>query len=345
MFLGKIKFKGGEGTKLRIKGNDLGRQMLTESNANGRLNSNSTYDKAPIKLPNGTERLPLGRNAPRIYEGETISHSNSNDISYIKPFIPFAKNSSGNISIMIYNAQGKEGDIIINCGYTKVFTNMGEEDNSTWRYIQNIAGFLSRPEAHMIYDDGETAKNYRPNGINFPINYYNLYTNLKTSFGRGELDIVYMIDSTGSMSSWISGVKDKCKEILNKLNENDKVKNYDIQFGGVFYRDPVDSTSDIHEYQPLGSVNELKSKMMSIEAKGGGDEPEDWVGGYEIALNNMNRRKDSIKIIIHIADAGANTLRFSDCDTKHNDYKYESGLINAIKSCENKKINIIGYQI
>ena len=58
-------------------------------------------------------------------------------------------------------------------------------------------------------------------------------------------------------------------------------KNYDIQFGGVFYRDPVDESSDIHEYQPLGSVYSLKNKMSSIIAKGGGDAPEDWVGGYE----------------------------------------------------------------
>ena len=121
--------------------------------------------------------LPLGRNVPQIYEGENISHANSNNNEDIKPFIPFAKNTSGNICIMIYGTQGKEGDIIIDCGYTKVFINMSTEDIATWRYIQNLAGFLARPEAHMIYDDGETAKNYRPNGVNFKINYSNLYKN------------------------------------------------------------------------------------------------------------------------------------------------------------------------
>ena len=72
---------------------------------------------------------------------------------------------------MLYCTEGKEGDIIIDCGYTKTFINMSTKDIATWRYVQNIAGFLARPEAHMIYDDGETAKNYRPNGINFKINY------------------------------------------------------------------------------------------------------------------------------------------------------------------------------
>jgi hypothetical protein len=190
-----------------------------------------------MRLSNGTERMPLGRNVPQIYEGETISHSNSNNIEDIKPFIPFAKNSSGNICIMIYSTQGKEGDIIIDCGYKKVFINMSTEDIATWRYVQNIAGFLARPEAHMIYDDGETAKNYRPKAVKFKIDKTNLYTKLKHHyiFGPGELDIVYMIDSTGSMGDWINGVKDKCKEISDKLNENEILKNYDIKFGGVFY--------------------------------------------------------------------------------------------------------------
>ena len=348
IFLEKIRFKGDkEQTNLRIVGNDKGTQILTGYNANGNLSMNSIYDTATLKLPNGTERMPLGRNVPQIYEGETISHSNSNKKEDILPFIPFAKNSSGNFCIMIYCTQGKEGDIIIDCGYTKAFINMSTEDISTWRYIQNIAGFLSRPEAHMNYDDGETAKNYRPNGINFKINYLNLYTKFQSySYSvTGKLDIVYMIDSTGSMSNWIEGVKNKCEEISRNLKVN--IKNFDMKFGGVFYRDPIDVPSDENEHQPLGSVENLKAKMVSISATGGGDIPEDWVGGYRLALDKvlMKWRKNSIKIIIHIADAGAHSLRFSDGDTKHNNPEHEIGLVNLIKKCANENINIFGYQI
>ena len=349
MFLEKIRFKGDiKQTKLRITGNDLGTKILRGVDANGNLDSNSIYDTSTMRLSNGTERMPLGRNVPQIYEGETISHSNSNNNDDIKPFIPFAKDSSGNICIMIYSTQGKEGDIIIDCGYTKVFINMSTEDIATWRYVQNIAGFLARPEAHMIYDDGETAKNYRPKGVKFTIDKTNLYTKLKKHyiFGTGELDIVYMIDSTGSMSHWINGVKDKCKEISDKLKEDEILKNYDIKFGGVFYRDPVDCDYDEHEYQPLGTVDELKDGMTTISASGGGDLPEDWVGAYDIVLDeNMNWRENSLKIIIHIADAGAHTVRFTEGDYKHNLYKYEIGLVNNIKKCAEKNINIFGYQI
>ena len=58
--------------------------------------------------------------------------------------------------------------------------------------------------------------------------------NLKKNYGGGKLDIVYMIDSTGPLSWWIKGDKEKCEEILDKLNENEKLKKYDIKFGGFF---------------------------------------------------------------------------------------------------------------
>ena len=60
------------------------------------------------------------------------------------------------------------------------------------------------------------------------------------------------------------------------------------------------------------------------------------IGAYEIALTEMNWRKDSIKIIIHIADAGAYHFRFSDEDKKYNDDKYEIDLVNS-----NKNVQII----
>ena len=59
----------------------------------------------------------------------------------------------------------------------------------------------------------------------------------------------------------------------------------------------------------------------------------------------MKLREDSLKIIIHIADAGAHTLRFTEDDYKHDLKKYEIGLVNNIRKCAQKNINIFGYQI
>ena len=54
--------------------------------------------------------------------------------------------------------------------------------------------------------------------------------------------------------------------------------------------------------------------MKNIKAYGGGDCPEDWVGAYNILLNEIKWRKDSKKLVFHLADAGAHGLEFSEND-------------------------------
>ncbi len=258
MFLEKIRFnRGTESTNLILTGNDPGQKILVGKNVNGNLTSNSIYDTGTIKLPNGTERLPIGRNVPQIFEGDTISHNNSNNNEDIKPFIPFAKNSSGNICIMIYSTQGKEGDIIIDCGYTKMFTKMSEGDIATWRYIENITGFLSRSEAHMIYDDGETAKNYRPNGVNFNINYFNLYTKLQkyngylVSNSSKEMFSILILDVSGSMENYYNDLIDMANKIIENQTKNPINEGILIFFGSyektiINKKYRILSTSDIN---------------------------------------------------------------------------------------------------
>ena len=60
----------------------------------------------------------------------------------IYPFIPFAKDSEGGISIMIYYGRQNYGDIVIDCGFTKCFIEMEEE--GTFRYIRNLSALISR---------------------------------------------------------------------------------------------------------------------------------------------------------------------------------------------------------
>ena len=52
--------------------------------------------------------------------------------------------------------------------------------------------------------------------------------------------------------------------MLRNIHENEILKNYDINFGGVFYRDLIDCEED--EYISLGSVDDLKKGMAYVEA-------------------------------------------------------------------------------
>ena len=124
-----------------------------------------------------------------------------------------------------------------------------------------------------------------------------------------DVDIVYLIDGTGSMRPEITAAKENVIKIFNQLTKN--YKDYNFRFGSVFYRDQIDEPSDKNDcFQFTDKMEDLKEKIGTVRAYGGGDGPEDWVGGYEMALNNMKWR-NGIKLIIHIADAGAHGKEFS----------------------------------
>ena len=90
----------------------------------------------------------------------------------------------------------------------------------------------------------------------------------------------------------------------------------------------------------------MKKGMDYVKADGGGDIPEDCDGGYDLALDDyMDWRKNSLKIIIHLDDERAHIKKFSDRDSKQDLPEYEIGLVNNIKNCAKKKINIFWSQI
>ena len=157
-----------------------------------------------------------------------------------------------------------------------------------------------------------------------------------------EVDICYLIDATGSMGREIKAANDYVIQIFKDLTK--KYKNeFKFKFGAVFYRDKIDSKSDENECFPLTEdMEELKKKISKIKPYGGGDIPEDWVEGYNMALSeNMNWRNGT-KLIIHIADAGAHGKEFS----KDDNYPKEGPkLEKLIKECVDKNINIIGFKM
>ena len=121
-----------------------------------------------------------------MYEGSTVSYiienPNNEEILYfgkneqlkmitdpnkLLPFIPLSKDSDGGINSLFYNgndARGDgtgEGDIFIDCAYTKFFLDM--KKTGTTRYLQNIGGFIGSAERR--YKIGEHPRAFRPDPV------------------------------------------------------------------------------------------------------------------------------------------------------------------------------------
>ena len=173
--------------------------------------------------------------------------------------------------------------------YTKLFLEMKE--CGTFRYVQNIAAWTAAPErSNVIY--GVKARDYRPKCV-----IYELTSERFTDFQKpplstplSDFDLIFMIDATGSMGSSLNMVTKYCIDIWNALKS--KMPGVHFKFGGIFYRDPIDSSSDKNDYIDLtDNIDSFKSFISTMSPTGGRDGPEDWVGAYNIALNNISWRK------------------------------------------------------
>ena len=158
--------------------------------------------------------------------------------------------------------------------------------------------------------------------------------------GNNDFDIVFLVDATGSMSSYIIAAKEETKNIADELRKLYPEKMF--QYGYIFYRDPIDSKTDTHDVIDLtDNVNSLPEQINVISATGGGDMPEDWVGAYKLANEKISWR-NGIKVIIHLADAGAHGKLFTKSDKYPEE---EEKLIYELDRCAEKGIKIFGYVI
>ena len=153
-------------------------------------------------------------------------------------------------------------------------------------------------------------------------------------------DLLFLVDATGSMYPYIQAAKEETENISKELRK--LYPEYNFQYGYVFYRDPIDSPEDIHEIINLtDKVNTLPNEIKKIKAYGGGDIPEDWVGAFKLANEKINWR-NGLRVIIHLADAGAHGKEFTLSDK----YPEESEKLKAeLLKCSKNNIKIFGYVI
>ena len=126
---------------------------------------------------------------------------------------------------------------------------------------------------------------------------------------KGKADIVFVIDSTGSMGGAINNVKNNINNFVNKLEE-EKV---DVRLGLVEYKDIVaDGPNSTKNLGWTESPDEFKKKINSISVTGGGDRPESAVDALEEA-RIMGFKNNHAKFMILVTDADYHeNTRFED---------------------------------
>jgi Mg-chelatase subunit ChlD len=117
-----------------------------------------------------------------------------------------------------------------------------------------------------------------------------------------EVEVVFVLDTTGSMGGLIDAAKQKIWSICNQIAAGKPTPN--IKVGLVPFRDRGDEYVT-KVYDLTDDLDAVHSNLMSFKAKGGGDFPESVNEALFVAVHKINWSKDkqTLRLIFLVGDA------------------------------------------
>ncbi len=122
----------------------------------------------------------------------------------------------------------------------------------------------------------------------------------QTAHKGRQVDIVFAVDTTGSMGGLLDGAKRTVWSIANQVRDLEKDAN--LRVGLVAYRDLGDEyvTKDFALTDDLDAVF---AELSSYQARGGGDVPENVDAALYDAVHKMKWRDNAKKLVFLVGDA------------------------------------------
>ena len=146
--------------------------------------------------------------------------------------------------------------------------------------------------------------------------------------GRAKLDVMFLIDTTGSMGDEIDRLKDSVRSVSERISA--LPAGADLRLGMTVYRDRGDLFIT-RTFDFTSSVDIFKTALAAVQASGGGDTPEDLNAGLHEAVTAPSwRGDDTVKLVFLIADA-----------PPHLDYQGGSDYAADVRAAARKGIKIM----
>ncbi|MBK8252574.1 MAG: VWA domain-containing protein [Polyangiaceae bacterium] len=119
---------------------------------------------------------------------------------------------------------------------------------------------------------------------------------------RGELDLVFLVDATGSMGPYIRETQARLLELIAALQRSPLCKS--LRMSVVSYRDhPPQETSYVVDVLELtDNIEWVRQKVESLSARGGGDGPEAVTDGL-FRVVRLNYRPGAARAVVWFGDA------------------------------------------
>jgi len=144
---------------------------------------------------------------------------------------------------------------------------------------------------------------------------------------RSVLDLMFVIDTTGSMGDELSYLKSEIDNVISEIAG--KNPNYTINLALLFYRD-IDDSYVTRYFDFTTNIKQQQTNLSKQSANGGGDFPE----AVDIALEEAVAKKWTIgnatRLIFHVCDA-----------PPHDKQENQTVFFNAINKAAQKGIRVI----
>lgn len=116
-----------------------------------------------------------------------------------------------------------------------------------------------------------------------------------------QFDLAFIVDTTGSMGDLIQAAQRRMIGIVDALA---KAVDVNIRLGVVEYRDhPPQDTMIYRAYAMTANLGEARKYLDSLQANGGGDEPEAVLAGVVAACERLAWRRHARRMALLVGDA------------------------------------------
>lgn len=115
-----------------------------------------------------------------------------------------------------------------------------------------------------------------------------------------KLDVLFLLDATGSMGDEIGRIQDTILSIANRVDNFQPRP--ELRFGLVAYKDRGDDyVTRVYDFTP--DVQTFRQLLLSVHADGGGDTPESLNEGLHQAIQGVSWGERAVRLTFLVADA------------------------------------------
>lgn len=138
-----------------------------------------------------------------------------------------------------------------------------------------------------------------------------------------QLDLLFLIDATGSMGDEIDKLKTTMADIADQIAT--LPERPDVRYGLVAYRDQGDAFV-VRPYDFTPNLGDFQRNLAALRADGGGDEPEALNAALHSSLNDLHwRGEETVRLVILVADAPPHL------DYRWEGFSYDTDMIDAVR--------------